>query len=89
VTSRTTERFRDALERLPAHVRRRARHAYQLFRDDPFHPSLQFKRVHPTLPIFSARIGLGYRALATVDGDTVVWFWVGTHAHYDRLLGKL
>ena len=52
-------------------------------------PSLRFKRVHAALPIYSARVGIGYRALAIVDGDTAIWFWVGTHAEYDRLQEKL
>jgi len=45
--------------------------------------------VHATLPIYSARVGLGYRALAVRDDDTVVWFWIGTHADYDRLIRSL
>ena len=34
-------------------------------------------------------VGLGYRALAVLDGDLAVWFWIGTHADYDRLLRSL
>jgi hypothetical protein len=71
------------------HVQRRAREAYRLFQENPRHPGLQFKQVHPSRPIYSARVGLGYRAVAVVDGDTVVWFWIGTHADYDRLLQTL
>ena len=40
-------------------------------------------------PVYSARVGIGYRALATVEGDTAVWFWVGSHAEYDQLLKQL
>jgi hypothetical protein len=36
--------------------------------------------------IYSARIGLRYRALAVVKGDEAVWYWVGSHAEYDRLI---
>ncbi len=87
--SRTTRRFREAYGRLPEHVRSRAREAYRRFRDDPAHPSLRFKRVHATQPIYAARVGLGYRALAVVDADIAVWFWIGTHAEYDQLLRTL
>lgn len=87
--SKTTERFRRAYGSLPVHVRRRARQAYRDFRDDPAHPSLHFKQVHATRSIYSARVGLGYRALAVRDGDTVVWFWIGAHDEYDRLLRSL
>ena len=89
MTSRTTERFRSAYAELPEHIRRRARAAYRLFLDNPQHPSLRFKQIHPTRPIYSARVGLGYRALAVLDGDLAVWFWIGTHADYDRLLRSL
>ncbi len=70
-------------------MQQRARQAYHFFRSDPAHPGLQFKQVHPTRPIFSARVGLGYRALAVRDGDAVIWFWIGTHANYDQLVRSL
>ena len=89
MTSNTTNRFRKAYAQLPEHVRRRAREAYRLFRDNPNHPGLRFKQVHATQPIYSARVGLGYRALALRDDDVVVWFWIGTHADYDRLIRSL
>jgi len=89
LTSRTTERFRKAFAALPEHVRGRARDAYRQFRDDPSDPRLRFKQVHTSRPIFSARVGLGYRALAVREGDVVVWFWIGTHDDYDRLLRQL
>lgn len=59
-----------------------------MFQRDPGHPSLQFKQVHATRPVFSVRVGLGYRALAVKDGDTIVWFWIGSHAEYNRLLSQ-
>jgi hypothetical protein len=66
-----------------------ARKAYQLFRENPSHPSLQFKKIHATEPIYSVRVTLGYRALGLVEEDEVTWFWVGNHADYDRLLKSL
>jgi hypothetical protein len=86
VISRTTPRFRAAFEALPGDVQNRVRHAYRLFLENPSHPSLRFKLVHPTRPIYSARIGLGYRALAVRQTDVLIWFWVGSHADYDVLL---
>jgi hypothetical protein len=74
---------------LPPQVQAQARLAYQLFRQDPFHPSLRFKQVHQSRPIYSARVGLAYRALALREGDAVIWFWIGSHADYDDLLGRL
>ena len=87
--SRTSERFRLAFGRLPSRVQHRASAAYRLFSRDPSHPSLRFKAVSPARPIYSVRIGLGYRALGIRTGDEVVWFWIGSHADYDQLLKEL
>ncbi len=74
---------------LPAHVRRQAREAYRLFRQNPAHPGLRFKQVHGDPPVYSARVGIGYCAAAVLRGDRVIWLWIGTHAEYDKLLGQL
>ena len=89
MNSRTTRQFRGLLAALPGHVRQQAREAYQLFRDNPRHPGLHFMRVHDDPPIFSARVGIGFRAVGIRDGNTIVWFWIGSHADYDRLVAQL
>ncbi len=86
IESRTTREFRDALAALPVNVRQTARRAYRLFKANPHHPSLRFKKVEEEGNIYSVRVGLGYRALGVLDGPTVVWFWIGSHAECDRLL---
>ena len=87
--SRTTERFRKAFERLPEQVRRQARETYKLFTQNPHHPSLRFKQVHPARPIYSVRIGIEYRALCVREEEEFVWFWIGSHADYDKLISRL
>jgi hypothetical protein len=72
------------LNQLPEHVRRQAREAYRRFEGNPNYPGLNFKHVGGGL--YSARIGRNYRAVGTFDGDDIVWFWVGDHEAYDRLL---
>jgi mRNA-degrading endonuclease RelE of RelBE toxin-antitoxin system len=89
MNSRTTRRFRELLAALPAHVRRQAQEAYRIFQQNPAHPGLHFKQVHPDPPIYSARVGIGYRAVGTLDDGTIVWFWIGSHADYDKLLDQL
>lgn len=89
MNSRTTRRFRAAFSSLPGPIQIRAREAYRLFAANPNHPSLQFKKVHATRPIYSARVGLGYRALAVRRDETLIWFWIGSHGEYDRLLRTL
>lgn len=78
MTSRTTASFRKAFASLPEDIQERAREAFRLFSDNPAHPSLQFKQVHTTDPIFAARITLHYRALARRRDDAWIWFWIGS-----------
>ncbi|WP_445304723.1 ParE family toxin-like protein [Microcoleus sp. Pol7_A1] len=87
--SRTTIEFRRLFADLPEQVQQQTRGAYRQFKEDPSHPSLRFKKVHLDLPIYSARISKNYRAVGQLDGGTAIWFWVGSHADYDRLLGQL
>lgn len=87
--SRTTRLFRERYRELPIEVRRQARRAYQQWQRNPSHPSLQFKRVAQREPIYAARIGLHWRALAFVDDDTATWWWIGSHAEYDTILKQL
>ena len=82
--SHASKQFWQLYRKLPPRIRRLALKQYRLWVADHRHPSLQFKRVGGGY--WSARITNDYRALGTVVGDTVVWFWVGTHAEYDRLL---
>ena len=86
MNSRTTRRFRDLLAALPAQVRAQARDTYELFRQNPAHPGLHFKKVHADPPTYSAHVGIGYRAVWALEGDTAIWFWIGSHADYDKLL---
>ena len=79
----TCEALRFA-EAMPAQIRKLADANYALLKRDPRHPSLQFKKVGR---YWSVRIGLRYRALAVeVDGG-YLWFWIGSHADYNRLVG--
>ena len=58
--SHITASFRIMFRQLPPEVQQQAREAYTLFRQNPWNPSLRWKRVHPTRPIYSVRVGRGY-----------------------------
>jgi len=73
---------------LPAEVQRQARRAYRTFLQNPNHPSLRFKPVHPTRPIYSVRISSDYRAVEILEGSEIVWYWIGSHADYNKLLSQ-
>ena len=89
MTSSVTREFRQQLARLPVTVQQQAARAYALWRSDPSHPGLQFKRVSQRQPIYSVRVGLGYRAVGLREADHLYWFWIGSHAEYDELLRRV
>jgi hypothetical protein len=86
IKSTATVEFWLLYRALPREVRNRAKHAYRLWLENPKHPGLRFKKVHATEPIYSARIGIGYRALCLLESGAAKWFWIGKHAEYDYLL---
>jgi hypothetical protein len=75
--------FCEAYEGLPENVRALAEKSFALLKQNPRHPSLQFKRVGA---YWSARIGLRYRALAVEVDEGMLWFWIGSHADYDSMI---
>jgi hypothetical protein len=77
-------RFWALYRALPEDVRSLAKKNFDLLKTDPRHPSLHFKRIGP---VWSARVGAHYRALGHDVQDGIQWFWIGTHAEYDRLVG--
>jgi hypothetical protein len=84
VNHRAAPRFWDCYQRLPVEVQRLADSCYALLRQDPRGPSLHIKQVGR---FWSVRVGLHYRALAVEDGTDLLWFWIGMHAEYDRIVG--
>jgi hypothetical protein len=84
--SQTTRHFWRLFLDLPADVQRDAKRAYRLFQSNPAHPGLHFKKLDGEADIYSARIGLDYRALAVMKKDRIVWYWIGSHSEYDRLV---
>jgi hypothetical protein len=87
--SHVTARFRKTFDELPIDVQDKAKGAYKIWTNNPNHPSLHFKQVHENEPIFSVRIGLYHRALGVREANTMIWFWIGTHAEYNNLISQL
>lgn len=87
--SRVTKTFRKRLGNLPASVQEQADKAYALWQEDPYHPSLQFKRVSQSQPIYSARVSINYRVLGLWEDEQIYWYWIGAHDEYDELLKRM
>jgi mRNA-degrading endonuclease RelE of RelBE toxin-antitoxin system len=71
---------------LPKDIQDRADKAFLLLQQHPQHPSLRLKKAKGHDGLWSARIGLDYRVLATGETGGLHWFWIGSHAEYDRIL---
>jgi len=80
----TSPQFWICLRALPKSVQQLAGKRFALLKNDPRHPSLHFKQIGR---FWSVRIGLSYRALGVGIPDGVLWFWIGSHADYDNLVG--
>ncbi|MEW5828522.1 MAG: hypothetical protein AB1846_06485 [Chloroflexota bacterium] len=68
-------------------VKQRARKAFELWAENPFHPSLHFKCINTQESLWAVRVTLGYRAIGVLEDDVVTWFWIGNHDDYERFFG--
>ena len=65
--SKTAEKFRALLSTTPQSIQLKAKACYRLWFQNPDHPSLRFKKVHQTLPIYSVRINLNWRSVGAIQ----------------------
>lgn len=79
----TSPSFWKCYNDLPSEIKELADKNYLLLKENPFHPSLHFKKIDN---YYSVRVGLKYRALGIAANEDVLWFWIGSHNDYDRLL---
>ena len=88
--SSRTKNFRKLFAVLPQRIKETSYKNYELWKENPFHPSLEFKKVKPQENIWSVRVGIGWRALGVIkkNEDKIVWFWIGSHSEYDKILSR-
>jgi hypothetical protein len=86
VRNKQTKEFRKQFARLPYHIQKQAKNAYRIFKANPYYPGLHFECIDREASIYSVRIGLHYRAVGVWEGDTISWFFIGSHEEYNHLL---
>jgi hypothetical protein len=79
----TVEPFWELFNKLPIEIQSIAKKNFDILKSNPQHPSLHFKKVNE---FWSIRIGLRYRALGVQKNEDVIWFWIGNHSDYDKLI---
>jgi hypothetical protein len=85
LTHRASTKFWDCYGLLPEPIRRLAGENFQLLKNNPRHPSLHFKNIGR---FWSVRVGAHYRALGIEEESNIIWFWIGHHTEYDRIIGN-
>ncbi len=84
--SHITKDFRSNFKKLPDRIKFQARKNYLIWRKNPYHKSLQFKKIDKKNNIWSLRVGIGWRALGVKDKNVMIWFWIGSHEDYNELI---
>jgi hypothetical protein len=80
-------KWKQLYKRLPIDIRKIAKKQYKIFKINPYHSGLHFKKIHSNKPIFSARINYNYRTLGVLSDDNIIiWFWIGSHSDYDKII---
>ncbi len=79
----TVEPFWELFNKLTIEIQSIAKKNFDILKSNPLHPSLHFKKVND---FWSIRIGLSYRALEVQKNENVIWFWIGNHNEYDKLI---
>jgi len=81
--SRTRPSFWRAHESLDNRTKLAAKRSYEIFSQNPEHPSLRFKKLGGYDNVWSVRINEQYRAVGERAGDTIEWAWIGSHNEFD------
>lgn len=75
--------FWASYDRLPQAIRELADKNFDLLKTNPSHPSLHFKNVGK---YWSVRVGRKYRAVAIESTEGLLWFWIGAHSEYEKII---
>ena len=76
-------KFWDCYNNLPPYIQKIADKNFDILKENSKHPSLHFKKIGK---YWSARVGIAYRALAISVDEDILWFWIGSHSDYDKLI---
>ena len=79
----TSPKFWEHYNKLPSNIHAIADKNFELLKKNQHHPSLHLKKVNQ---YWSFRVGLKYRALALEISENLIWFWIGNHTDYERLI---
>ena len=79
----TSPSFWNKYEKLPKQIRELADKNFELLKRNSMHPSLHLKKAGN---YWSVRAAKKHRALAVEMDEGFLWFWIGAHDEYMRIL---
>jgi len=85
VIHRATPEFWSRYHALPKAVQTIADRAFEILKADPRYRSLHLKKAGK---FWSARVGESHRVLGVETQGGILWFFIGNHAEYDRLVDQ-
>lgn len=89
-----THQYKSLLQELPARTVSLADDMFNLFLENPHHPSLELHdlndggRGRHRANSYAVSVTKRIRAIFAIDGDTNVWYWIGTHESYNTYTGR-
>jgi hypothetical protein len=92
--NRRKKSYRDSCGKLPTGIQRLAKEAFKKFEANPLDPALEnhelddINRGRHKLGSRAVSITQRYRAIYVIDGDTNVWYWIGSHEDYNNFTGR-
>jgi hypothetical protein len=81
----TAPSFWKNFDDLPPHLQEAAKKQFKTLKSNSKHPSLNFKKVGK---YWSVRVSLETRALSVFSNDEFIWFWIGPHQEYERIISN-
>jgi len=73
------EKYKELLE----NIKKLANRNFELLKKNPYHPSLHLKKVGR---YWSVRVSKKYRAIGIEIGEGIIWFWIGKHSEYEKII---
>jgi len=72
MTSQANPRFWELFRNLPLGIQRLAVKNYRIWKTNPHHPSLRFRRLRGRTGLVSVRVGDHYRAVGLIEAGAVI-----------------
>lgn len=86
--NRRTKSYWKCLDKLGVNIDALLERTYDTWLNEPQSNGLEFTFLHDDPLVARVRVGDHYRAIMVIDGETAVWFWIGTHEDYNKYHNK-